>query len=783
MLLADLCAQFVNVAPNDLDSKIENAQRLICESLGVNHSSLWQVSGDNPDLLVMTHAYSDPNLKPLPLRPILKEYFPWSQRKILNSEIVCVPNTAKLPPEAAKDMESWRQYSIRSALAFPLSVGSGSVIGFVAFDSTEERDWPEPLQRRLQIFAHVIVQALERKDAEQRLRESENRFRLVADTAPVLIWMSGTNKLCTYFNKPWLDFTGRTLEQELGNGWAEGVHPDDLQRCLDTYSQSFDRRQNFRMEYRLRRHDAEYRWILDIGVSRLNQDGSFAGYVGIAVDVADRKLAEQELATANERLHLAIDSGSVGGWDFDLKTDRHVWFGKAHAQLGMAHEETLGSRQDFWDRVHEDDREHLRHAMREAKDKHEEFSEDFRVVWRDGTTHWLRSRGRYYYSANGDEPERMLGISIDITDRKRAEEALWEMNRTLEAQGSLLRSREELLKVFVKNVPAAVAMLDRDMRYLQVSDRWCSDYLQGRAQVLGLSHYEIYPDMPERWKEVHRRALQGETLRADEDRWDGQDGIHWARWEVRPWKTAEGAVGGILILAEDITRRKQMEEALSDMSRKLIGSQEQERGRIARELHDDINQRLALVAIGLDQLREKHKDLPSDVRGQVQELQQMTSDISSSVYALSHELYSSIPDSLGLARSMKSWCRDFGERRKMKIDFKSHDLPRVPQETSLCLFRVLQEALHNAAKHSGAKRTQVELAEKLGEIHLIVSDSGRGFNIEAASQNRGLGLTSMQERVRLVSGTILIESKPMGGTTIRVRVPLESKGCAQRATV
>jgi PAS domain S-box-containing protein len=133
------------------------------------------------------------------------------------------------------------------------------------------------------------------------------------------------------------------------------------------------------------------------------------------------------------------------------------------------------------------------------------------------------------------------GVARDITERKRAEEAL--------------RASEELLRVYVKNVPAAVAMLDRDMRYLQVSDRWCSDYLPGRAEILGRSHYEIFPDMPERWKEIHRRALQGETLRAEEDRWEGQDGTHWARWEVRPWKTAEGAVGGILILADPHSNR------------------------------------------------------------------------------------------------------------------------------------------------------------------------------------------------------------------------------------
>ncbi|HXQ35053.1 MAG TPA: histidine kinase, partial [Anaerolineales bacterium] len=137
--------------------------------------------------------------------------------------------------------------------------------------------------------------------------------------------------------------------------------------------------------------------------------------------------------------------------------------------------------------------------------------------------------------------------------------------------------------------------------------------------------------------EVHRRGLQGEILRADEDRWEGQDGPHWARWEVRPWKTPEGTVGGILILAEDITRRKQMEEMLSGMTRKLIEAEEQERTRIGRELHDDINQRLALLNVELERLQEK----PSEVGIRVQELRNQVTDISNDVQALSHDLHSS----------------------------------------------------------------------------------------------------------------------------------------------
>jgi len=353
-------------------------------------------------------------------------------------------------------------------------------------------------------------------------------------------------------------------------------------------------------------------------------------------------------------------------------------------------------------------------------------------------------------------------IAHDVTGRKQSEEAL--------------RLSEELLKIFVKNVPAGVAMLDRDMRYLQVSDRFCADYGVERSEVLGRSHYELFPDIPKRWKDAHRRGLEGETLRADEDRWDRHDGTIWVRWEILPWRTSSGIVGGILILAEDITHRKQMEEALSVMSRKLIESQEQERARIGRELHDDISQRLAMLAIDLEQFGND----PSTFQKSRQEVRQKLDQILQDVQALSHELHSSKLEYLGVVSGMQSWCREFGERQKLEIDFRSDVASTLSFEVGVSLFRVLQEALHNAVKHSGVKRVQVQLAEHSNEVHLIVSDSGRGFDVEAARQGLGLGLTSMQERARLVNGSVTVESKPMQGTTVHIRVPFKVENCSRR---
>jgi PAS domain S-box-containing protein len=352
----------------------------------------------------------------------------------------------------------------------------------------------------------LVWQRERAKRAETQVRESEERFRLVANTAPVMIWAAGTDGKCNYFNKTWLDFTGRPLEAELGDGWAEGVYPDDLSRCLETYTEAFKRRESFEMEYRLRRRDGEYSWILDNGIPRFNPDGTFAGYIGSCIDITDRKHAEEGLAT---------------------------------------------------------------------------------------------------------------------------------------------------------------------------------------------------------------------------------------------------------------------------IGRRLIEAHETERAWIGRELHDDISQRLALLGVELAQWSQNAST--NEVAELVRQARAHVTEIAREVHGLSHRLHSSKLEYLGLTTTAGSFCRELSEKTKVEIVFEHAGIPdSLPKEVSLCLFRVLQEGLQNAVKHSGVQSFAVDLRGTGESIELTVVDSGNGFEEQEAFTGHGLGLISMRERLQLVHGEFSVKSQPGAGTTIRARVPLKN---------
>jgi len=228
---------------------------------------------------------------------------------------------------------------------------------------------------------------------------------------------------------------------------------------------------------------------------------------------------------------------------------------------------------------------------------------------------------------------------------------------------------------------------------------------------------------------------------------------------VSPLRDANGGLAGVVRIVRDVSERKRAEEALSRAKRKIIRVQEQERARIARELHDDIGQRLALLTVGLTGVSE--------------ELRTQAAGIASDLQALSHELHPSKIEVVGAVTGMRIFCREFAEQHRFDVEFETGDIPRpLPPNISLSLFRILQEALHNTAKHSGVRQGRVRLWEAHGWVHLVVSDEGKGFEPSATTENRGIGLITMQERVELVDGELRIESQPGRGTTIHVRVPM-----------
>jgi PAS domain S-box-containing protein len=718
------------------------------------------------------------------------------------------------------------------------------------------------------------------RPAGEATRAGDESFRLVADLAPVLIWMSDDDKRCTYVNAPWLAFTGRTLEAELGDGWRDSIHADDLPKWLEVLGAAFGRREPFKLEYRLERYDGEYRWVFDTGMPLLALDGSLAGYIGSCVDITERKQTEESLRRKETELREAQRLAAIGSWQWDCNTDEVVWSDELYRIAGLepgspavhARNHPQLYPPEHWERIRRCADEALRSATPYELDV-EMFSK--------GSRKWVTARGEAQRDADG-RVSGLRGTVQDITERKQREQSF------------------DLFRNLLDRTNDSLEIIDAPTRrFLYVNDKACRELGYSRLELLSLTVQDINPNATEAalkevarlcnqagfalLESVHRRKdgsvfpveINIKPVTLDDRRYyvsvcrditerkqaqqalsDSEERLRLAaeagKMFAYTWDAATDAIvrsgesshilgidaetpmtghqilarihpddrnrvvaalagltpehpqllvsyrmnrpdgsqiwvercsrsyfddGGNLVrmvgMVANITPRKQAEEVLSSVSRRLIEAQEAERARIARDLHDDISQRLALLSIALEQLHQLSSTPAADLRGSIDNLRRQASGIARDVQALSHELHSSKLQFLGIVPAMRGFCSEISARQNVEVDFSHQDVPgTVRPDIALCLFRVLQEGLQNAVRHSSAVRFTVNLRGTPEAISLTVRDGGRGFDPESVSQDGGLGLTSMRERLKLVAGELSIESQPASGTTIVARVPL-----------
>jgi len=623
----------------------------------------------------------------------------------------------------------------------------------------------------------------ERKQVEEALRESEERFRLATQAGKMFAyeWDAATDAIVRSEDCTQILGIDTTAHATTGQEILAMVPPDDREKLLAADAALSPENPHLQVSHRMVRPDGGVIWVERTGRAHFDKQGKLLRIVGMVANVTERKQAEHaraqaehELRESEQRFRLALQAGRMYAFDWDVLTDVIVRSPESASILSWT-DPMPGTGGAFYATVHPDDREVYTAAETGLTPENPTYKLSFRTLRPDGGVTWLEDAGRASFDAQG-RMLRVIGIVSDITERKRVEEAH--------------RESEDKFRLLLDSTAEAIYGIDVEHR-CTFCNRACLAILgcERVDDLVGKNMHELIhhtradgTSFPIDECRIHRvvRTGQGEHV-DDEFLWRANGTSFPAEYWSYPQRKGQAVVGTVVAFL-DITQRKLAEAALANVSRKLIEAQEQERTRIARELHDDIGQRVAMLAIELEQIRQNFPDLPAEVSGRIVALWKQANEMATDVQSMSHELHSAKLQYLGITAAMRGFCQEFGQQQKVEIGFTSHDLPLpLSPDISICLFRVLQEALHNSAKHSGGRHFEVRLWGMPDEVHLTVSDSGVGFDSEAAKTGQGLGLISMRERLKLVNGTLSVESRPKSGTTIHARVPLSSGRDLMRA--
>jgi PAS domain S-box-containing protein len=512
----------------------------------------------------------------------------------------------------------------------------------------------------------------------------------------------------------------------------------------------------------LRRHHA---WP-EIYIPRLRLLGE------IFINALERRRAEQALRENEERLTLAVDSAEAGLWSMEVGTGLVSVTARTRDLFCFTPDEEL-TYESFLRVIHPEDREKVRRCVEQAVQAKDEVKVEYRIVLPDGSSRWISSRGRLHCASSG-EAERLMGLSVDVSGRKQADSALLESM--------------ERYRAVVDAYDGLIYICSQDYRI---------EYMNGRMiertgrNAIGEPCYRALHDRDSicPWC-VNDQVFLGETVR-----WEVQSpkDHRWYYVVNTPIRHADGTLSKQSMMM-DITERKQAEDILKEseaalkhsqkdlwkLAGRLISAQEEELRRLSRELHDDLTQRLAVLAIEAGKLELNLNDARQALPGPVQKISQIKEQlikISEDVHRISRQLHPTILDDLGLVRAIESECAALMRRENIEIILRNEDVPvSISNDIALCLYRVVQEGLRNVLTHSRAKNCEILLKGEESTLCLAVSDNGVGFDPLEVRNKPGLGLSSMRERAHLVRGDFSIDTRPGKGTAIRVCVPLKGDG-------
>ena len=621
----------------------------------------------------------------------------------------------------------------------------------------------------------ILQDITDRVRTEEDLRESEERFRAMADSAPVLIWIADVTGKTTYFNRQWLRYTGRTLEQELGYGWADGLHENDLISCRKVVATAWGARSEYRMEYRLCRADGSYGWILETGSPRFAQEGAFLGYIGSCVDVQEQKQALEAIQLSESRLNVAQQMAHIGSWEFDPIGCHVKWSDETYRIYGMPPGSPAPTFEEIVERIRPDDRERWKQIMFASMANGQPYQFEFSLLLPDGSCRIIQAHGECRLDADG-HVGAMWGTVQDITERKEADQERTRLLEILEATPDYV----------------AVADLKGSLLYLNRTGR----------DILDLTIEDVKAhDIRDRYTPSAANLILnvGMPMAQRDGIWMGETIIQAADGRKIPMlqmiqvhRNSEGEPQYFSTIARDITERKRSEEEslrnlrdqavreamakrnqeLQALSRRLVEVQEAERTHIARELHDEIGQNLTglkLTLGAIPRLGEEGKERNLKLA------MELTTELMGQVRAMSLDLRPGMLDDLGLLPALQWHLDRYTTQTGVCVEFEEEGLRdrRFNRASETAAYRIVQEALTNVARYADVKAARVRVRVVRDKLHLSIVDQGKGFEPEEIlAAGRSNGLAGMRERALLLGGTFGIQSSPGAGTRLMAELPL-----------